>query len=100
MRLGRAHDTHMQHVCKGDVGRKTAGARDQDPIFKPRNRAADEAHFTPAACSAARIFLGVAGSSSMDAPKGEIASLMALRIAAGAPMVPPSPSPFALVTDP
>jgi hypothetical protein len=42
---------------------------------------------------------GVAGNSSIETPNGERASLTALTTAAGAPMAPPSPSPFALVMD-
>jgi hypothetical protein len=46
---------------------------------------------------AARMRCGVAGSSSIDTANGARASLMALRMAAGAPIAPPSPRPFALV---
>ena len=42
---------------------------------------------------------GVAGISSIDTPNGDSASLMALRIAAGAPMAPPSPRPLAPVME-
>src|SRR5262249_40996086 len=51
-----------------------------------------------AARNAARIRCGVAGNSLMVAPNGAIASLIALMTAAGAPIVPPSPTPFACVT--
>src|SRR5580704_2092695 len=51
-----------------------------------------------AARSAARMRCGVAGISLISAPNGERASLMALMTAAGAPMVPPSPTPLARVT--
>src|ERR1700722_3769008 len=47
--------------------------------------------------SAARMRCGVAGISLIVAPNGVSASLMALRMAAGAPIAPPSPSPFARV---
>src|SRR5262249_27007076 len=47
--------------------------------------------------SAARMRCGVAGISLISTPNGAIASLMALSTAAGAPMVPPSPTPFARV---
>ena len=43
---------------------------------------------------------GVAGISSIETPKGESASFTALRIAAGAPIAPPSPRPLAPVTEP
>ena len=44
---------------------------------------------------AARMRWGVAGISLISTPNGESASLIALTTAAGAPIVPPSPSPFA-----
>ena len=44
--------------------------------------------------NAARMRCGVAGISLMATPNGVSASLMALRIAAGAPIVPPSPRPL------
>ena len=47
--------------------------------------------------SAARMRRGVAGISSIVTPNGASASLMALRMAAGAPMAPPSPRPLAWV---
>src|SRR6185312_709019 len=47
----------------------------------------------------ARTRCGVAGISSISTPKGPSASLIALITAAGAPMPPPSPRPFALVID-
>src|SRR5262249_2049214 len=53
-----------------------------------------------AARSAARMRRGVAGISSIVTPRCASASLIALRTAAGAPIVPPSPSPLARVTDP
>src|SRR5207248_5342259 len=40
---------------------------------------------------------GVTGISKNSMPKGESASTMALTTAAGAPIAPPSPTPFALV---
>ena len=49
--------------------------------------------------SAALMRCGVAGISSIEMPNGESASLTALRIAAGAPIVPPSPRPLAPVRD-
>src|SRR4029077_19935550 len=52
-----------------------------------------------AAHSAARMRCGVAGTSSIETPNGDSASLIALSTAAGAPIAPPSPNPFALVTD-
>src|ERR1700674_2361179 len=51
-----------------------------------------------AARSAARMRCGVAGISLITAPNGAIASLMALMIAAGAPIAPPSPTPLARVS--
>src|ERR1700733_12977122 len=53
----------------------------------------------PEARSAALIRCGVAGISSIATPNGDSASLTALMIAAGAPIVPPSPRPLAPVTD-
>src|SRR5690606_26344865 len=53
----------------------------------------------PALRSAARIRCGVAGISSIWTPNGVSASLMAFTTAAGAPMVPPSPMPLALVIE-
>src|SRR5437660_4666394 len=47
--------------------------------------------------SAARMRCGVAGISLISTPNGASASLMALSTAAGAPMVPPSPTPLARV---
>src|SRR5208282_400519 len=47
--------------------------------------------------NAARMRRGVAGISSIVTPNGVSASLMALRMAAGAPMAPPSPRPLAWV---
>ena len=52
----------------------------------------------PACRNAARMRCGVAGISLMAAPNGASASLIALRIAAGGPMAPPSPSPFDCVS--
>ena len=49
--------------------------------------------------NAARMRCGVAGISSISTPNGDSASLMALITAAGAPMQPPSPRPFALVIE-
>src|SRR5262249_48071709 len=49
--------------------------------------------------NAARMRCGVAGISSISTPKGESASLIALTTAAGAPMQPPSPRPFAFVIE-
>src|SRR3974390_512735 len=49
--------------------------------------------------NAGRGRCGVAGISSICAPKGARASLIALSTAAGAPIVPPSPSPLALVIE-
>src|SRR6185437_6977358 len=46
---------------------------------------------------AARMRWGVAGISLISTPNGESASLIALTTAAGAPIVPPSPRPFACV---
>src|SRR5260370_36525563 len=87
---------------EGNVRRIGAASGDQRAIFKARNRFSDEAHgsgnHAPAPRKAARIRCGVAGSSSIETPKGASASLMALRIAAGAPIAPPSPGPFPLVT--
>src|SRR5262245_15720135 len=48
---------------------------------------------------AARMRWGVAGISSISTRNGESASLIALITAAGAPIVPPSPNPFALVIE-
>ena len=42
---------------------------------------------------------GVAGISSTSTPNGRNASEIAPNTAAGAPIAPPSPRPFALVTD-
>src|SRR5579884_444167 len=53
----------------------------------------------PLVRSAARIRCGVAGISSISASNDESASLMALMIAAGAPIAPPSPRPLALVIE-
>ena len=55
--------------------------------------------FAVASRIAARIRCGVAGMVSISTLNGVSASLMALSTAAGAPMVPPSPSPLALVID-
>src|SRR5262249_47429775 len=52
-----------------------------------------------AAWIAARMRWGVAGISLISAPNGASASLMALMTAAGAPIAPPSPTPFARVID-
>ena len=60
---------------------------------------AGHARFSVAARSAARIFRGVAGISSIETLNGASASLMALITAAGAPIAPPSPTPLALVMD-
>src|SRR4051794_15974875 len=53
------------------------------------------------ACTASRIRRlirrGVAGNSLITTPNGTSASLIALTTAAGAPIAPPSPNPFALV---
>src|SRR5258708_22674481 len=88
---------------EGNVRRIGAGWGDRRGSFKARNRFSDEAHgggnHAPAHRKAARIRCGVAGSSSIETPKGASASLMALRIAAGAPIAPPSPRPFALVIE-
>src|SRR5258708_22969681 len=88
---------------EGNIRRIGAAPGDQRAIFKAQNRFSDEAHgggnHAPALRRAARIRCGVAGSSSIEMPKGASASLMALRIAAGAPIVPPSPRPFALVIE-
>src|SRR5215510_10362133 len=48
---------------------------------------------------AAHMRCGVAGISLISTRKGESASLIALITAAGAPIVPPSPNPFALVIE-
>src|SRR4029079_17714554 len=48
---------------------------------------------------AARMRCRAAGISSISTPNGDSASLTALMTAAGAPMVPPSPSPLALVIE-
>src|SRR5262245_27615964 len=48
---------------------------------------------------AERTRCGVAGISSISTPNGDNASLIALITAAGAPMVPPSPRPLALVRE-
>src|SRR5229473_381251 len=89
---------------EGNVRRIGAAPSDQRAIFKARNRFSDEGHIAgdhaaPTPRKAARIRCGVAGSSSIETPKGASASLMALRIAAGAPIAPPSPRPFALVIE-
>src|SRR5437899_11687921 len=88
---------------EGNVRRIGAAPGDQRAVFKARNRFSDEGHgggnHVPAARNAARMRCGVAGSSSIETPKGASASLMALRIAAGAPIAPPSPRPFALVIE-
>src|SRR6185312_3502040 len=47
--------------------------------------------------SFSRMRGGVTGISKNSTPKGESASTMALTTAAGAPMAPPSPTPFAPV---
>ena len=60
---------------------------------------AGHARFSIAPRNAARIFRGVAGISSISTPNGVSASLMALSMAAGAPIAPPSPTPFALVME-
>src|SRR5216683_4387311 len=94
----------MQLMRERDVGRIGAATRDQRAILKPRNRLSNESHGScdyaaPAARKAARMRCGVAGHSSIETPNGASASLMALRIAAGAPMAPPSPRPLAFVTE-
>src|SRR5258708_30940940 len=90
-------------MWEGNVRRIRAASGEQRAIFKARNRFSDEAdgsgNHAPAHRKAARIRCGVAGSSSIETPKGASASLMALRIAAGAPIAPPSPRPFALVIE-
>src|SRR5205823_12896504 len=48
--------------------------------------------------SFSRMRGGVTGISKNSTPKGESASTMALTSAAGAPIAPPSPTPFARVT--
>jgi hypothetical protein len=101
---GRTHHAHVQLMRKRDIGRVGAATRHQRAILEPRNRSADEAHLgsahaAPAARKAARMRCGVAGNSSIETPNGASASLMALRMAAGAPMAPPSPRPLALVTE-
>src|SRR6266536_853745 len=53
--------------------------------------------FAWAARSASRMRCGVAGISSIEILNGASASLIALMIAAGAPIAPPSPSPLAPV---
>ena len=49
VRMGRAHHAHMQHVRKGDIGRKAAAARHQGPIFSAARNVRDqgpcEVHF-------------------------------------------------------
>src|SRR6266849_2768415 len=88
---------------EGNVRRIGAAPSDQRAIFKARNRFSDEAYgsgnHAQAPRKAARIRCGVAGSSSIETPKRARASLMALRIAAGAPIAPPSPRPLALVIE-
>ena len=89
MRMRRAHHAHVQHVRKGDIGGEPAAARHQRPILETRHRTSDYAHVSvstlasEAARSAARMRRGVAGNSSIDTPKGDSASLIALRTAAG-----------------
>ena len=99
VRVRGAHEPHVQHVGKRDVGGEAPAAGDERPVFEARHRAADEAHEAPATRSAARMRCGVAGNSSIETPNGASASLIALTTAAGAPIVPPSPRPLALVTD-
>src|SRR5258708_36023230 len=87
---------------EGNVRRIGAVPGDQRAIFKARNRFSDEGHggnHPPAARNTARIRCGVAGSSSIETPKGASATLTALRIAAGAPIAPPSPKPLAPVME-
>src|ERR1700730_14888345 len=101
---GRAHHAHMKLMRKRDVGRVSATACNQRAILETRNRAADKAHggcdqAAPAARKAARMRCGVAGIASIEMLNGTSASLMALRMAAGAPIAPPSPRPFAFVTE-
>src|SRR5260370_20781580 len=52
----------------------------------------------PASRSNCRIRCGVIGISKIPTPNGASASETALSIAAGAPIVPPSPTPLAPVT--
>ena len=104
VRHRRAHHAHGELVREADIGGELAVPGHQRAIFEALDRAADEAHgdhaaFAAAARSAARMRWGVAGNSSIETPNGESASLTALTIAAGAPMVPPSPRPLALVTE-
>src|SRR5215470_4479517 len=102
MRDRRARDPHVKLVRERNVRRIGAAPDDERAIFNTRNGSADEVHggnHAQAPRKAARIRCGVAGSSSIETPKGASASLMALRIAAGAPIAPPSPRPFALVIE-
>jgi hypothetical protein len=48
----------------------------------------------PAAAIASTIRLGVTGLTQSSAPSGRSASLMALAIAAGGAIAPPSPMPL------
>src|SRR5262249_36946909 len=88
----RGHAEHpAEHAC---VGLNLTVIDLPMTLLRDQLRAAE-----PAARKAARIPCGVAGSSSIETPKGASASLIALRIAAGAPIAPPSPRPFALVME-
>src|SRR5262249_17937576 len=71
-------------IASIDGGRNGGAGRHGGPFRAVRN--------------AAGMRCGVAGSSPIDPPNGQSASLMALRMAAGAPIVPPSPSPLAPVS--
>src|SRR5215467_3028538 len=104
MRVGGAHDAHLQHVRKSNIRRELAAPCHQRRVLETSHRTTDNAHLkprsgAPAARSAAWMRCGVAGNSSIETPNGDSASLIALRTAAGAPIAPPSPNPFALVTD-
>ena len=87
-----------------DGVRERAPRLDADGMITPVDVEGDidragHARLSIAPRNAARIFRGVAGISSICTPNGVNASLMALSTAAGAPMAPPSPTPFALVIE-
>src|SRR5262249_22544253 len=104
MCVGGAHDAHLQHVRKSNIRRELAAPCHQRRVPATSHPTTDNAHLkppsgAPAAPRAASVRCGGAGKSSLESAQGDSASLIALRTAAGAPIAPPSPNPFALVTD-
>ena len=74
-------------------GRTTTGCQSREFLDQGAHCA-----LHPAARSSCRIRCGVIGISKIPTPNGASASETALSTAAGAPIVPPSPTPLAPVT--